>query len=220
VRQYWLGQIKEFIHAGADGVEFRWASHQNSMELDAYGFNEPVVAEFRKRYGVDIRTEDFDRAKWRQLLGQYYTQFLRQARDLLHRHGRKMMVDVMPSNDSNPAHPQFLNIFLDWEQWFSFADGVSCKWVPLESCQRFRTVAEKYHIPTFHNVWPEVVFKGMDSRQIARSIEQMKAAGHKGFMLYEAAAFMKAKSNGRFDLTFPQIPDAIVPAVKKINSPS
>ena len=85
VRQYWLDQIQEFIDWGVDGVEFRWAAHQDTREWDAYGFNEPVVAEYQKRCGLDIRHEDFDRTKWRQLRGEYYTQFLRDAKTLVGR---------------------------------------------------------------------------------------------------------------------------------------
>ena len=94
VRKYWLDQVQQFIDWGVDGVEFRWAAHQDTREWDAYGFNAPVVEEYKRRYGQDILREDFDRAKWRKLRGEFYTLFYRQAKELLARHGKKMMVEV------------------------------------------------------------------------------------------------------------------------------
>jgi hypothetical protein len=138
-----------------------------------------------------------------------------------------MQVDVMPSNSSDPEAPQFLNIYLDWEQWFSFADAATFKWqhaIPVAEAARgsfgspvFKEVAEKYGIPTYYNIWPERVFKGMNKEQIAEGLRQMKAIGHKGLMLYESAAFMKAECDGTFKIIFPQIPDSIAPAVKAMN---
>ena len=45
---------------------------------DDYGFNEPIVKEYKRRYGRDILREDFDLAKWRELRGEYFTLFLRE----------------------------------------------------------------------------------------------------------------------------------------------
>jgi hypothetical protein len=238
-----MDQIKEFIDAGVDGVEFRWSAHQDSIEQDAYGFNQPVVDEYKKRYGVDPLTEQFDKVKWRRLHGEYYTQFLREARDLLKQHGRKMMVDVKPNNHSNPEYPQYLNIHLDWEQWFSFADGVVFKWVPPDeppsatrpslnsqtntvhlpntprtSDKTFRSVVERYHLPTYYNVIPEVVFRKKNPQQIAQALKHLRDVGHRGFILYEAAGFMRAKADGTFDILYPEIPQTIVPAVEAMNA--
>lgn len=222
VRKYWMDQIKEFIDWGVDGVEFRWPAHQDTREWDAYGFNEPVVKEYKKRYGVDILTQDFDRGKWRALLGEYYTQFFRDAKALLAKHGKKMMVDVMPNNDSDPSHPQFVNVFLDWETWFSFADGVSFKWVGPNSDAdaMFRKVADRYGIPTYYNVFQSVVYKGWNKDQIVAHLKTLKDVGHKGTMLYESGGFMKAKPDGAFDIIYPVIPEIIVPAVKAMNAES
>jgi len=42
---------------------------------------------------------------------EFYVEF----KALPARHGKKLEVDVMPSNNSDPAAPQFLGIYLDWE---------------------------------------------------------------------------------------------------------
>ena len=220
VRKYWLDQVKEFIAWGVDGVEFRWPAHQDTREWDAYGFNEPVVKEYKKRYGVDILTQDFDHGKWRALLGEYYTQFFRDAKALLSKHGRKMMVDVMPNNYPDPNQPQFANVYLDWQTWFSFVDGVSFKWVQpgSKADAMFRKVTDRYGIPSYYNVFQQVVYKGWDNDRIVAHLKLLKETGHKGTMLYESAGFMKAKPDGTFDILYPQLPEVIAPAVKAMNS--
>lgn len=219
VREYWLGQVKEFIDWGADGVEFRWAAHQNSLEWDAYGFSAPIVEEYKKRYGEDILREDFDRRKWRALRGEYYTKFLREAKDLLASHDRKMMVDVMPQNMLEPDNTMFLNVQLDWQQWFGFADGVSFKWVQpnTEADTLFRELANRCGIPTYYNVWPQVVYDGWSREKIVEHLKSLKAVGHQGFMLYEAAAFMRARPDGSFEIVRTELIDTIALAVKAMN---
>jgi len=141
----------------------------------------------------------------------------------------------MPQNSNNPEAPQFLEIFLDWEQWFSFADGVVFKWVPPDesppprvafgaqpprrtSDRTFRRVAERYGLPTYYNAIPQVIFRNKSGRQIAGTLQHLKDVGHKGFILYEAAGFMRAKSDGAFDILYPEIPEIIVPAVRAMNA--
>ena len=220
VRSHWRSQVEEFIHCGVDGVEFRWASHQDSLDLDAYGYNLPVVEEYKRRYVVDIREQEFDRGRWRELLGEYYTLFYQQAKALLQKSGKRMMVDVMPQNDSDPNNPQFLNVYLDWERWFSFADAVSFKWVEPNTKQdkMFRKVADRCELPTYYNVWPQVEFKGLDEKKIISRLETLQAVGHKGFMLYESASFLKARPDGTFEVIYPEIPNVIVPWAKDVNT--
>jgi hypothetical protein len=50
---------------------------------DQFGFNEPVRREYLKRYGSDIRRQDFDLQLWRDLKGEYLTLFLKELRKAL-----------------------------------------------------------------------------------------------------------------------------------------
>jgi hypothetical protein len=217
VRRYWLDQIGEFIAWGVDGVEFRWAAHQDTREWDAYGFNAPVVAECRRRQGLDILREGFERGPWRALLGEYYTGFLREAKTVLAGHGRGMLVDVMPSNNADPRAPQFANIHLDWEQWFEFADGVSLKWVDPRD-RLFRDAARRRGIPVYPNIWPQVVFQGWGQDAIKAYFDLLDDNGDAGFILYEASFFMKARPDGTFEIVYPDVAEAIVPAVRALNA--
>lgn len=87
------------------------------------------------------------------------------------------------------------------------------KWVPAESeaDARFRRVAERYRLPTYYNVWPQVVFSGLQAEQIRERLDAVRAAGHRGFMLYESAAFIRARADGTFEITYPVIPEVVVP---------
>ena len=56
----------------------------------AYGYAEPVVEEFRRRYGVDVLTQDFDIDKFQSLRGEYFTRMLGEVAPIVHSHGGKL----------------------------------------------------------------------------------------------------------------------------------
>ena len=60
-----------------DGMSFyTYVENLGLRYVDEFGYNQPIVDEFKKRYGVDIRTEDFDKEAWAKVRGEYITQFL------------------------------------------------------------------------------------------------------------------------------------------------
>lgn len=66
---------------GYTGLSFHlYNENQGPRFDDEFGFNEPIVEEYRKRYGVDILTEDYDKQKLADLRGEYLTQFFRELR--------------------------------------------------------------------------------------------------------------------------------------------
>src|SRR5690348_17622517 len=61
-----------------DGIFFyTYIENCGARYLDEYGFNEPIVSEFKRRHGVDIRNQPFDKQAWYVLRGEYMTQFIR-----------------------------------------------------------------------------------------------------------------------------------------------
>ena len=50
---------------------------------DEFGFNKPIVDEYKRRYGVDITHENFDVYSLAHLRGEYLTQFFRELRAAL-----------------------------------------------------------------------------------------------------------------------------------------
>jgi hypothetical protein len=74
-----------------DGIFFyTYVENWGARYRDEFGFNEPIVKEFKRRHGVDIRTEPFDKEAWYRLRGEYLTQFLRELHTALAAKGKKL----------------------------------------------------------------------------------------------------------------------------------
>ncbi len=98
-----------------DGVYISTRGHRLSAEYgDQYGFNEPVAAAFKKRYGVDILTQIFDLEAWRRLRGEFVTQYLREVRTLCRERDLELGIGVGPGDYFGPP---LGNLHLDWRTW-------------------------------------------------------------------------------------------------------
>ena len=139
VRRYWLSQIDRIVKTGVDGIDIRITNHSAwTVEGDAYGFNEPVVEDFHRRYGVDVLSQPFDRARWLDLQGDFYTAFLRQARALTRKAKVAMQVHVngltgfrVPGWNRNNVPANFA---WQWRKWIEedLCDSVALKYIPWE----------------------------------------------------------------------------------------
>jgi len=79
-----------------DGIAFlTYVENYSQRYEDEFGYNQPIVDEFRKRYGVDIRHEAFDKQAWAKLRGEYLTQFMRELHAALAKKGKKIAVSSM-----------------------------------------------------------------------------------------------------------------------------
>lgn len=118
--------VRHTVQPGYDGIAFyTYVENMGMRYMDEFGFNEPIVAEFRRRYGVDIRTEPFDREAWNRLRGEYFTQFLRELHDALKPRGKKLSMLLRP--DQPHLTQRWLSmptdvlcqggIHMDWETW-------------------------------------------------------------------------------------------------------
>ena len=130
-------KIAEFVHIAKNSGVKRFLACMRSEVLqlqdapykaDQYGFNEPVVREMARRYGVDILTdprfdvdrEDFDLhdpmvENWRNLRGQYVTQLYRELRQALRGVDPQIRLAVTLSGDH--VGPPLGNWRLDWRTW-------------------------------------------------------------------------------------------------------
>jgi hypothetical protein len=84
---------------------------------DQFGFNEPVRADFRDRYGIDILRGEFDYQAWRDLLGEYITMLLTELRGELEQRGfadRRIGVGVVRGDVLGPP---LGNTTLPWREW-------------------------------------------------------------------------------------------------------
>ena len=116
VRQYRLQVLRGMLaETPADGLHLCTRSYVLPAEFgDQYGFNPPIVEEYRQRYGVDILTGDFDLESWRKLRGEHLTQFLGQVKNLLQK-GRQRLSLAVPRGQY--LGPPYGNLYLDWPHW-------------------------------------------------------------------------------------------------------
>ena len=55
-------------------IDYRyWPKELGEPRADSLGFNPPLVKEFKKRYGVEVLSQEFDVEKWRALHGEFLT---------------------------------------------------------------------------------------------------------------------------------------------------
>jgi hypothetical protein len=95
---------KYTIDGGYDGLAFLSYAENYSMRYeDEFGYSQPIVDEFKKRHGVDIRTQEFDREAWAKLRGEYLTQFMRELHEAMKAKGEKVAVSVDGKNPNLPC---------------------------------------------------------------------------------------------------------------------
>lgn len=81
---------------------------------DQYGFNDPIQSEYLKRYGIDIRAEDFDLQRWRDLQGEQLTRFIGELRKALNDIHMELAVGLPRGSVLGPPMG---NMTLQWQTW-------------------------------------------------------------------------------------------------------
>jgi hypothetical protein len=117
-RDYWLKDL-EFIldKYEVDGIYLDTRSECMSPQFaDQFGFNEPIVQEYKRRYGANILECDFDLEQWRGLRGEYFTLLLIEMSHVIHARGKQLCVGT--SRGDYIGFP-LGNMKLDWRQWIS-----------------------------------------------------------------------------------------------------
>ena len=123
VRDYWLGWVGQCIAAGVDGVDVRISNHSswtNTPEM--YGFNEPVVEEYERRYGVNPDTQPYELDAVGAIRGDFFDGFLRDAKRRLSAAGKKLSVHAeMESFRPDACQSRWRtrpgNITFNWRNW-------------------------------------------------------------------------------------------------------
>lgn len=124
-RALMVERIRSYVERfQADGVYVCTRSHSlPALHADQFGFSEPVVAEYRRRFGIDItRDPRFDwrspayapgdpaLENWRRLRGEYLIQFYRDLRAAL---PKAVIYTGLPRG--RYLGPPYGNLYLDWE---------------------------------------------------------------------------------------------------------
>lgn len=116
--------------AGYDGIMFlSYVENFSLRHQDEFGFSGPIVAEFKRRYGIDIRHEPFNRhasrTDWYRLRGEYLTAYLRELKAALAPHGVKLGMFLDPRTPRFPLlwatlpHTYYTlgQMYFDLETW-------------------------------------------------------------------------------------------------------
>jgi len=115
-RGYWVQEIQLILDRYAvDGIHVSTRTEGPSPEhADQFGFNPPIVEEYRRRHGVDILREDFDVEQWRALRGEYLTRLLREISGVVHARGKQLSLGT--SQGDYIGFP-LGNMKLEWRNW-------------------------------------------------------------------------------------------------------
>jgi hypothetical protein len=98
-RAFRVNQAKELLRLGADGIHCSTSAHcrhlPNVHQDDFYGFEDPVVEEYRKRYGIDIRTAaTFDKEAWHTIKGEFMNKLYSELAAECHALGKELWVGL------------------------------------------------------------------------------------------------------------------------------
>ncbi len=98
-----------------DGLFVCLRSQSKPAEFaDEFGYNDPIRDEYLDRHGRDIRTEDFDLQLWRDLQGEYLTQFFAELREVTRESGHRLGVGCARGD---VVGPPLGNATLLWRDW-------------------------------------------------------------------------------------------------------
>ena len=133
VREYWQGQVGRFYAKGADCVII---SLQNCggmvYNYTDFGYNYTYAKEFKKKYGIDILTDDFDYMKLMELRGSYFLEFLKSVDQIAEQNQKKWGIELFSSFE-NPTLDDDLNglchykmpkLVFDWQEAVRLCDSV------------------------------------------------------------------------------------------------
>jgi hypothetical protein len=210
-RDRWLEWVREILEAGADGVEMRVRNHHTHLDWGDFGFEAPVRDEFMSRHGVDIwSTDDFDRAAWRRLRGEHFTQFYREARALVNSFDRKMGLHISSTMDMEPEQGASMDIHFDWRTWLDegLADSVTAKevWPGTMFADEILSHARPRGVPVMFSRYANNLWRLPGGADVcARRIQAAREHGFSGFQLYESCAVMRAHPDGHLEMEQPEL---------------
>ena len=206
VRQHWLDLTRYCLDRGVDGINFRVANHTQSPEYWEYGFNEPVIE------AADGRT-DYPTIK--RINGDAYTQFLRQARELIKSRGKSMTLHIfaqMLAPDDRWGRLSYLppNFEWQWETWVrEIADDLEFRgvyalqpWHVRQVLDTITSVTQSANKPLyFQGKFHEMTFDGPNNRTREELDLIRNYPAIHGFCLYETHQFTRMNKEGAIELS-------------------
>ncbi|HAZ02170.1 MAG: hypothetical protein A2W90_23800 [Bacteroidetes bacterium GWF2_42_66] len=204
VRAHWLDMIRHCLDKGMDGINIRTANHTRSPEDWEYGFNDLVL---------EIANGKTDYPTIRRINGDAYTQFLREARDLIKNRGKSISIQLysqmlMPDNRIGRTNYIPPNFEWQWETWVrEIADELEFRGAWTLRPENLSQVIETFGAITreagkpfcFQGNMKEISFEG-PLHFTGMEIDKIsKDPSINGFVLYETNKFTRLNKAGQIE---------------------
>ena len=204
VRGHWLDMISHCLDKGMDGINIRTANHTRSPEDWEYGFNDLVI---------EAAGGKTDYPTIRKINGNAYTQFLREARDLIKNRGKSISIQLysqmlMPDDRIGRSNYIPPNFEWQWETWVrEIADELEFRGAWTLRPENLRQVVETFleaaraaNKPIyFQGNMKEISFNGPYHFTRTEMDWIDKQPDFNGFVLYETNKFTQLNKNGQIE---------------------
>ncbi len=133
VRAYKLALVKEILAYRPDGVFFDWIRtgdvrdnpHTDREGVAIYGYERPNTERFLKKYGAEPTKIANNDERWVHVRAEPQTIFMREARDLIKKADRRIVISAMVHNPwgyrgsptDTPYKDNLYGLLLDTETW-------------------------------------------------------------------------------------------------------
>ena len=210
VRKFWLDWIKHELECGVDGVDIRLTHHNQLLDTPCYSFARPIVEAYKARHGVNILTESFSWAELRKIRGEFWTEFLRQAKALVASRGKRLSLHFEPGMEQAVTvrgEETCLGWQWDWKTWIEegIADEIVLKHIFPEHPFIQREILPRCRakgIPVHVSAW----FASADNRTPAeeeftvelfeRLVDRLRKMGIASYNFYEAWGWLQPNQDG------------------------
>jgi len=210
-REHLLAEARELLQRGVDGISLGLLSHMGDGPAKgeaSYGFNPPVVALFKKRWGIDILKEDFDSSKLSELNGEMFTGMLKDLRQMLG--SRKKLIAPIVLGEGNAAKRwgsdetgKFVifggsyRINLEWPRWIEEGIADDLLVMPLASSNAVSKVQNgiKRHLGKGRVFLMRKLREREMLTTLQSELEAVRAGGLDGYVLSEHRDFEPAHTS-------------------------
>ncbi len=224
VQQLWTGWVQRMLDAGVDGIDIRLGSHGiGTSKAYEYGFNEPIVEEYQKRFGADLLADDADLALLAKIRAGFFTSFVRQTSQRVRRAGKKLQMHL--GGEGYPLRPdparmqpfwQPANIYFDYKRWLAegLLDGMTLRADPEEPfVADVLQLAKQSDIPVYVNRY-------LSAEPIDAYLAEMESlfndSGCAGLTIYEHQNLARAVPDGSRMVPFEDTIEAIQDKAKQL----
>lgn len=202
VRALWLGQVERILKTDADGVDIRTLCHHNTcVSWLQYAFAGPVRDRFRERYGREVQPVPEDYQRIREIRGQCYTDFIRQASTLARQHRKKFSVHLEPGIEVPATHDVRMAMCVEWRRWIEegLLDEITLKYWSANSRfvhEQILPLARARGIAVYHSE-SNFALNTPRAKELAEVMTaDARRAGLSGFAFYEECSYFNLNGQG------------------------